>query len=93
MPTDAEETSVADRALDYIERTGNALPDPVTIFFIFIGLVMVASWIAATADVSVVHPGTDETIAADNLFSDENIRRLFTDMAKTFADFPRWASS
>ena len=35
-----------------------------------------------------MHPGTDETITADNLFSDENIRRLFTDMAETFADFP-----
>jgi aminobenzoyl-glutamate transport protein len=88
MPSDTQERSLSDRALDYIERTGNALPDPVTIFFIFIGLVMVASWIAATADISVVHPGTDETITADNLFADDNIRRLFTDMAETFADFP-----
>jgi len=84
-PTDA---SWSERALNYIERSGNALPDPVTLFFIFIAIVMVASWIAHTADVSVVHPGTDETITADNLFSDENIRKLFTDMAETFADFP-----
>ena len=88
MSVDTEERSLADRALDSIERTGNALPDPVTIFFIFIGLVMVASWLAHTAGVSVVHPGTDETITAQNLFSDENVRRLFTDMAETFADFP-----
>lgn len=81
-------TSWSDRWLNRIERTGNALPDPVTLFFIFIAIVMVASWIAYTADVSVVHPGTDETIAADNLFSSENIQRLFTDMAETFADFP-----
>ena len=80
--------SWTDRWLNRIERTGNALPDPVTLFFIFIAIVMVASWIAHTAEVSVVHPGTDETITADNLFSDENIRRLFTDMAETFADFP-----
>jgi len=88
MSVETEERSLADRALDSIERTGNALPDPVTIFFIFIGLVMVASWLAHTAGVSVVHPGTDETITAQNLFSDENVRRLFTDMAETFADFP-----
>ena len=88
MSVDTEERSIDDRALDSIERTGNALPDPVTIFFIFIGLVMVASWLAHTAGVSVVHPGTDETITAQNLFSDENVRRLFTDMAETFADFP-----
>jgi aminobenzoyl-glutamate transport protein len=78
----------SDRWLNRIERTGNALPDPVTLFFIFIAIVMVASWIAHTAEVSVVHPGTEETITADNLFSSENIRRLFTDMAETFADFP-----
>ncbi len=88
MSAEADESSLSSRALDYIERSGNALPDPVTIFFIFIALVMVASWVAHTADVSVVHPGTDETIAADNLFSSENVRRLFTDMAETFADFP-----
>ena len=86
-PTDTS-PSWSDRWLSRIERTGNALPDPVTLFFIFIAIVMVASWITHTADVSVVHPGTDETITADNLFSDENIRRLFTDMAETFADFP-----
>ncbi|MCS4175589.1 aminobenzoyl-glutamate transport protein [Salinibacter ruber] len=86
-PTDTS-PSWSDRWLNRIERTGNALPDPVTLFFIFIAIVMVASWITHTADVSVVHPGTDETITADNLFSDENIQRLFTDMAETFADFP-----
>jgi aminobenzoyl-glutamate transport protein len=88
MSVDTEERSLADRALDSIERTGNALPDPVTIFFLFIGLVMVASWLAHAAGISVVHPGTDETITAQNLFSDDNVRRLFTDMAETFADFP-----
>jgi len=88
MATETEPSTWSDRVLNYIERSGNALPDPVTLFFIFIAIVMVASWIAHTADVSVVHPGTDETITADNLFSDENIRRLFTDMAETFADFP-----
>ncbi len=84
----ASKRSFSDRALDYIERTGNALPDPVTLFFIFIAIVMIASWIAHTADVSVVHPGTDEVIAADNLFSAENIRRLLTEMPETFAAFP-----
>lgn len=86
--TDSSSRSFSDRALDHIERTGNALPDPVTLFFIFIAIIMVASWIAYLSGVSVVHPGTDEVIAADNLFSSENIRRLFTDMAETFADFP-----
>jgi aminobenzoyl-glutamate transport protein len=86
--TSSPSRSFSDRALDYIERTGNALPDPVTLFFIFIAIVMVASWITHMAGVSVVHPGTEEVITADNLFSSENIQRLFTDMAETFASFP-----
>jgi len=76
------------RWLDRVERAGNALPDPVTLFFILIGIVMLVSWIASAAGVSAVHPGTDETIAVDNLFSAENIRRLFVEMPETFASFP-----
>ena len=82
------ESSWSTRLLDRVERVGNALPDPVTLFFLFIAIVMVASWIASTAGVSAVHPGTDETIAVDNLFSSENIRRLFVEMPETFAAFP-----
>ncbi len=89
MSTDAStKPPLSERLLDRVERTGNALPDPVTLFFIFIGLVMVASWIASAAGVSAVHPGTGENIAVDNLFSSENIRRLFVEMPETFAAFP-----
>ena len=89
MSTDAStKRPLSERLLDRVERTGNALPDPVTLFFIFIGLVMVASWIASAAGVSAVHPGTGENIAVDNLFSSENIRRLFVEMPETFAAFP-----
>lgn len=83
-----EPTSFSERALDYVERTGNALPDPVTLFVIFIGIVMIASLIASWAGVSVEHPGTGEAITADNLFSAENIQRLLVEMPETFAEFP-----
>lgn len=77
-----------DSILDWIERTGNKLPDPATLFVILIGVVMVAAWIAASTGVSVVHPSTGEAIAARNLFEPELIRRLFTQMPQTFAEFP-----
>lgn len=78
----------SDRLLDRVERAGNALPDPVTLFFLFIAIVMVASWIASATGVSAVHPGTGERIVVDNLFSSENIQRLFVEMPETFAAFP-----
>jgi aminobenzoyl-glutamate transport protein len=80
--------SWSDRLLDRVERVGNALPDPVTLFFLLIGIVMLVSWIASMAGLSAVHPGTDETIVVDNLFSAENVRRLFVEMPETFAAFP-----
>lgn len=94
VPTDgraqtaAESDSLSDRALSFIERTGNALPEPVTLFFIFVGLTMITSLIVSAFGVSVTHPRTDEVIAVESLFSGDNIQRLFTDMAETFADFP-----
>jgi aminobenzoyl-glutamate transport protein len=88
MSTSTTSRTWAERWLDRVERTGNALPDPVTLFFILIGIVMLVSWIASAAGLSAVHPGTEETIAVDNLFSAENVRRLFVEMPETFADFP-----
>ncbi|MGK0480758.1 MAG: aminobenzoyl-glutamate transport protein [Planctomycetota bacterium] len=88
-PTESlRRTSLFDRFLDRIEKAGNRLPDPVTLFLIFIGVVMIASAIAASLDVSAVHPGTGERIVALNLFSGEMIQRLLVELPKTFAGFP-----
>lgn len=76
------------RALDAIERTGNRLPDPITLFAILAGLVVVASWVATGAGVSAVHPGTGATIESVNLLSGEGIRRILTEMVRNFANFP-----
>lgn len=74
--------------LDTVERVGNRLPDPITLFVLLILLVMVASWLAEWAGVSAVHPGTGETITPVNLFSSEQVRRILTEMPQTFAAFP-----
>jgi aminobenzoyl-glutamate transport protein len=75
-------------SLDRIERVGNRLPDPITLFAILIALVMIASWIASAAGVSAIHPGTQDTIAPVNLFSGEQIQRILAEMPQTFAAFP-----
>lgn len=57
------------RTLDWIERIGNKLPEPFTLFlglFIITGLVSTAM---AMADVTVAIPGGDETIAIKGLFT------------------------
>lgn len=77
-----------DRFLDTIEKVGNRLPDPVTLFVILIGVVMLSSWLAAIFGAAVTHPGSGDTIRAVSLFSSENIQRLFVEMPRTFASFP-----
>ncbi|WP_017727664.1 AbgT family transporter [Halalkalibacterium ligniniphilum] len=74
--------------LNVIERVGNKLPDPVTLFIIFALLVIIASHFVAQAGVSVVNPATDETVEAISLMSAEGLRMIMTNMVKNFAEFP-----
>jgi aminobenzoyl-glutamate transport protein len=74
--------------LDSFERIGNRLPDPITLFIILIAMVMVGSWLASLSGLAAVHPGTGEPITAVNLFADEQVQRIFTQMPRTFATFP-----
>jgi len=76
------------RSLDTVERVGNRLPDPVTLFVILIGIVMLASWLASLAGIGAVHPGTQEPVVPVNLFSGEQVRRILSEMPQTFAAFP-----
>jgi aminobenzoyl-glutamate transport protein len=61
--------------LGWIERTGNALPDPVFIFFWLMLLLVIVSIIAATAGVQVLHPvqrdeaGNPVVVAAASILS------------------------
>ncbi len=75
------------RMLDLIERVGNLLPNPITLFVILAGLVLVASYIFGKLGVSVIHPRTSESIEAVNLLSREGVRRIFTDAVTNFTGF------
>lgn len=77
-----------DRALASVERVGNRLPDPITLFVLFMAIVLVASWMAAGVGLSATHPGTGEEIRALNLLTAEGIQRILTEMPRTFTDFP-----
>ncbi|MBN1301098.1 MAG: AbgT family transporter [Melioribacteraceae bacterium] len=88
MSEKSEKIGLLQRILNYVERTGNKLPQPVTLFFILIIIVLGASWLASLFDLSAVHPGTKQEIKAINLLNGEGIQRIFTQMVKVFTDFP-----
>jgi aminobenzoyl-glutamate transport protein len=73
------------RILDLIERGGNRLPHPATLFAVFAALVLILSALASGA--SAVHPSTGKTIAAVNLLTPEGIRRIVTGLVTNFTGF------
>lgn len=80
------------RMLDGIERVGNKLPEPFTLFlglFLITGAVSTAM---ALAGVSVSIPGSDETVAIKGLFTGEGLSWLTTTMGDNYIGFPPLAT-
>ena len=77
-----------EKTLSTIEKIGNKLPDPITIFFaLSVGIILLSA-IASTAGLSVQHPGTKETVTAVSLLNGEGIRRMITEAVSNFINFP-----
>ena len=75
------------RALDLLERIGNRLPEPATIFVILCLVVVVASVISAHYHVQVPHPKDGTPIIAESLLTRANIGRMFTEAVRNFTGF------
>ncbi len=73
--------------LNWVEKGGNALPHPATLFGIFALLVLVLSAIFHAMGLSAVHPVTGETYEAINLLSKEGIHRILDEMVTNFTSF------
>ena len=84
--TDAR-PSLVDRALSVIERGGNALPHPVTLFAGMALAVVVVSAIVSALGVSVVHPGTGKVIEPVNLLTVSGLHRILTGLVSNFTGF------
>ena len=80
--------------LAWIERTGNALPDPVFIFLWLIAFLVAISVGLAAIGLSAPHPtqvdanGDPMIISAASLLSADNIQKLWVEMPTTFTYFP-----
>ncbi len=73
--------------LNGVERIGNALPHPATLFGIFALIVLALSAIFATFGISAVHPVTEENFEVVNLLSQDGLHRILTEMVKNFTAF------
>jgi aminobenzoyl-glutamate transport protein len=79
--------SLGARLLSLIERGGNALPHPATLFALMACLVIAVSWIAAQFELTVTHPGTGEPVRAVNLLSVSGLHRILGGLVTNFTGF------
>ena len=79
--------SFLNRLLGFIERAGNILPHPATLFVILALFVVVLSAITAGLGVSVVHPGTKEEVKAVSLLTVAGLHRILTSLVTNFTGF------
>ncbi|MEY8337590.1 AbgT family transporter [Lachnospiraceae bacterium 62-35] len=76
-----------DRILDSIERVGNKLPDPITLFLGLAVLVTLISLLCSKLGVTAVNPADGATIEVFNLFSIEGIQYLWSNVITNFSGF------
>ena len=74
------------RWLDAVERAGNALPDPTTLFALGALAVALGAEIAVVADWSVSHGG--ETLRPVRLLSSDGIYWILSSLVENFTGFP-----
>lgn len=79
-------SSLLQRALNFVERLGNALPNPSTLFVLLSALVIVLSWVCR--DVQILHPATQQMVQVVNLLSLEGLQRVLTNLVPNFVNFP-----
>jgi len=87
LPAAPRKRSAIDTFLNIVERGGNALPHPATLFALLALAVVIMSGIATWLEISAQHPSTGATINVVNLFSLEGLHRISTSMVKNFTDF------
>lgn len=73
--------------LTVVERGGNALPHPSTLFLLFALGVIVLSDLAARTGIEAVHPTTEEVIRPVSLLTVEGLHLILTKMVTNFTGF------
>ena len=75
------------RALAFVEKGGNALPHPATLFLLMAVFAVVLSAIGHAAGLEATHPTTSEAIRVTNLLSVPGLHRMLTGAVTNFTGF------
>ncbi len=75
------------KALDFIERKGNKLPDPAILFFVLMLLIWVLSAVFSTVSFAEIDPRSQAPITIVNLLSGGSLASFLANMVTTFTSF------
>lgn len=76
-----------DKAMDFIEKIGNAMPDPVSLFIILAVVVVILSAVLGSIGYGAVHPGTGKTIQVVNLLTKDGFRDMYSKAVANYSNF------
>ena len=76
-----------EKSLEKIEKIGNKLPNPTTLFALFSIGVVLLSWLVSQFDFSVTLPGTNNEIKPVSLLSVEGLHRIIKNLVTNFTSF------
>ncbi len=82
-----QKKSLLMRFLDMVEKAGNMLPSPATLFAIFAVSVIFISEVASWFDIAIAHPATGEMVSPFSLMSLKGFHMILTDMVTNFTGF------
>ena len=73
--------------LAIVERGGNALPQPATLFALMAVAIVLVSAIAAELELSAIHPGTGKPVMPVSLLTIAGLHRMMTELVTNFTGF------
>jgi len=85
--TTVRPTSLMTRFLGSIEKVGNALPHPATLFAILAGLVVFLSWLLSELGMTALHPKDGSIIEPINLVSRQGLHWILENTVKNYTGF------
>ncbi len=77
-----------DKLLNFVEVTGNKMPDPATIFIILTVIFMLISSLLSYLGVTIEHPMTQKEVSVVNMLNVTSLQNMLAGMVKNFQSFP-----
>ncbi|MCU0332596.1 MAG: AbgT family transporter [Ignavibacteriaceae bacterium] len=78
---------LSDKVLDFIEKSGNLLPDPAMMFFFCLVLVWILSAIFSNFSFTEIDPRTGTPLLVNNLLEGKNLAKFLSQMVSIFVNF------